>query len=166
MEQVSSSIAGLLVQHLLRVTRQGTRQAAAFTLLALGLLTAAQAAIVTLDVVAARTEAAAFGGVGVQKGDPVVEYKFILNVDNTGSTAQRSPAVGSGCSPQDAGYPGSCLWTSIAGAAGKSPVLTQGNQSDIATGIECRTAATWSRCWPKATNSTANTSRWRARPSS
>ncbi len=52
------------------------------------------------------------------KGEAVSEYKYIINIDNTGTTTQRSPAPGTGCSPQDAGYPGTCNWTSIAGAAG------------------------------------------------
>lgn len=83
----------------------------------------------SLSVISARTEPKAFGGVGVIKGDPIGEYKYIINVDNTGVTTQRSPA--DGCSPADPGYPGSCLWTSIAGVAGSSPVYTQGNQDDF-----------------------------------
>src|SRR5512138_1749200 len=36
---------------------------------------------------------------------PVGDYKYIINFDNTGTTEQRSPTPGSGCSTADAGYP-------------------------------------------------------------
>ena len=81
-------------------------------------------------MISARQEQRALGGVGVNKGDPITEYKYIINVDNTGTTQQRSPA--DGCSPASAGYPASCEWVSIAGAASYSPIYTQGDQSDFA----------------------------------
>jgi len=93
-------------------------------------ITAAQTAApttLTLNAVSARTEPKAFGGTGVAKGAPVANFKYLINVDNTGTTEQRSPAPGTGCSPQDVGYPGSCSWVSVAGAKGASPVLTQGS---------------------------------------
>jgi hypothetical protein len=93
----------------------------ALTVLALGGVTAAEAATVTLNVVSARTAGA------VTKGDAVATYKFLVNVDNTGTTTQRSPAPGTGCNYQDPGYPNSCSWTSIAGAKSHSPVYTQGD---------------------------------------
>ena len=55
---------------------------------------AAQTNSLTLSVISARTEPRAFGGVGVVKGDPISEYKYIINIDNTGTTIQRSPADG------------------------------------------------------------------------
>jgi uncharacterized repeat protein (TIGR01451 family) len=97
------------------------------TLMAGAMLTGAQAATVTFSVVSARNEPLAFGGLGVAKGSPISEYKYLVNIDNSGTTAQRSPLPGTGCSPQDAGYPDSCLWTSIAGAKGSSPIYTQGS---------------------------------------
>lgn len=103
-----------------------------FIVIALVGVTAAEAANVTLRVISARSEPKAFGGTGVAKGAPVTSYKYIINVDNTGTTVQRSPAPGTGCSPQDAGYPGSCNWTSIAGVPGSSPIYTQGDQADFA----------------------------------
>src|SRR5258706_11991479 len=93
---------------------------------------AADAAAVTLNVVSARTEPAA----GVTVGDPVTSYKYIINVDNTGTTTQRSPNVGAGCSPQDAGYTVPCFWTSIAGARSSSPIFTQGTGADFAAPLE------------------------------
>ncbi len=95
----------------------------------------AQAATNTLKVhvVAARTEPLALGGAGVTAGDPVADFEYIINEDNTGTTEQRSPA--DGCSPADSEYPASCNWTSIAGAATSSPIVTQGDQDDFAAGV-------------------------------
>lgn len=56
-------------------------------------------------------------------------FRYIINVDNTGTTEQRSP--GDGCSPADPGYPASCHWTSM-GIESQSPIYTQGDQDDFA----------------------------------
>jgi hypothetical protein len=64
-------------------------------------------------------------------GTPIPNYSYIINEDNTGTTTQRSAEPGTGCSPQDAGYPDSCKWVSIAGVSSSSPILTQGDQSDF-----------------------------------
>lgn len=63
----------------------------------------------------------------------IPSYKYLVNLDNTGVTTQRSPA--DGCSPADPGYPASCLWTSVAGVPGSSPVVTQGDQDDMLAGV-------------------------------
>lgn len=105
-------------------------------LMSMGLLAAAAQAAPTdglaIKVVSARTEARALNGAGVTAGDAVGTFRYIVNVDNTGSTHQRSPA--DGCSPASAGYPAGCKWTSIAGVPGSSPIATQGDQSDFAGG--------------------------------
>ena len=118
-----------------------------------GLLTvvpmqAAQAATntMTLRVISARTEPFAPDGTGsdpVTKGDPVSGYKWMINVDNTGTTEQRSPDPGTGCSATDPGYPDSCAWTSIGGMASSSPIAqttsgdwAMGTQADLANGID------------------------------
>ena len=62
-------------------------------------------------------------------GTNIPEYKYIINIDNTGTTEQTSPA--DGCSPGSSGYPDSCNWVSVAGRANNSPILTQGDQSDF-----------------------------------
>ncbi|MFN8465927.1 MAG: SdrD B-like domain-containing protein [Caldilineaceae bacterium] len=94
---------------------------------------AAQAtSTMTLSVISARTEPRAFGGAGVLKGAPVTQYKYIINIDNTGQTTQRTPA--DGCSPHSPGYPESCLWPSVAGVASASPIYRSGDQSDFASG--------------------------------
>ena len=71
---------------------------------------------------------------GITKGDAITQFKYIINIDNTGTTQQRDANPGSGCSPQDAGYPDSCNWVSIAGVKSSSPIYTQGDQSDFANG--------------------------------
>ncbi|MCB9445415.1 MAG: hypothetical protein H6669_14405, partial [Ardenticatenaceae bacterium] len=83
----------------------------------------------SLNVISARTEPRAFGGAGVNQGDAVTQFKYIINVDNTGTTDQRSPS--DGCSPSDPDYPASCLWTSVAGVPSSSPIYTQGTQDDF-----------------------------------
>ncbi|MBI5069294.1 MAG: IPT/TIG domain-containing protein [Deltaproteobacteria bacterium] len=90
---------------------------------------AAQAPVSVLPA-AARTEPRAFGGAGVTRDTPILAFQYVINLDNTGVTSQRSPA--DGCSPGSPGYPASCLWTSIAGVPGSSPIVAQGDQADFA----------------------------------
>ena len=91
-------------------------------------------------VVSARSELLALDGAGVTKGDLIPDFRYLINVDNTGTTTQRNTDSGVGCSPGDEGfdssgdpiqYPKTCRWTSIAGAASNAPVYTQGNQDDF-----------------------------------
>ncbi len=117
---------------LVRLTRAITFLVIMITFFAFAGLGAAQANNVGLKVVSARSEPKAPGG-PVVKGALVTSYKYLINIDNTGTTVQRSPSAGTGCSPSDAGYPASCSWTSIAGTPGSSPIYTQGNQDDFAT---------------------------------
>jgi hypothetical protein len=87
----------------------------------------------TMHVESARTEPRAFSGTGVTQGDPIAHYKFLLNIDDTGTTAsQRSPVPGSGCASTDPGYPQSCLWPSIQEPSGWAPIYAQGNEQDLA----------------------------------
>jgi uncharacterized repeat protein (TIGR01451 family) len=113
-------------------------------------LSAAQAATVTLRLVAARNEpllatgaVCATSATQVCKGQAIPNFKYIINIDNTGTTEQRSPDLGTGCNPGDTGvdatgkairYPDTCHWTSIAGAASHSPVYAQGDQADFNAG--------------------------------
>ena len=125
-------------------TRNGRRAVAlllAVDLVLVGLLvlstagaTASTAATssLSLNVTSARTEPRAFAGAGVTKGDPIANFKFIINVDDTGTTAQRSPATGSGCAANDPGYPASCDWPSIREPSGWAPIYAQGTQDDLA----------------------------------
>jgi hypothetical protein len=70
-------------------------------------------------------------GAGMPPGPVINNFQYMINIDNTGTTTQRSPDPGTGCSPQDAGYPDSCHWVSVAGAVSSSPIFTQGNQDDF-----------------------------------
>ena len=96
--------------------------------------TAAATSTLTLDVISGRTEPRAFAGDGVTAGDPVDTYKFLINADNTGSTSVRN-ATGV-CSPATSGYPKNCPWTSVNAASDASPIVAQGDQSDLAGGLD------------------------------
>lgn len=104
-----------------RIDRTATRLAR--------LLVTAGLAITLAPQASAQTNTIRLNVVSASSGTPIAQFRYLLNVDNTGSTAQRSPA--DGCSPASTGYPGSCLWTSIAGVPGSSPIHTQGDQSDF-----------------------------------
>ena len=55
-----------------------------FPLGATNVQAAPQAALtntITLAVISARTEARAFGGAGVVKGDPILNFKYIININ-------------------------------------------------------------------------------------
>jgi hypothetical protein len=58
----------------------------------------------------------------------VSEFKYLINMDNTGNPFQPREA---GCSPEDPGYPDSCDWPSIRAVPGSAPIYTQGNQDDF-----------------------------------
>lgn len=97
---------------------------------------AATTSDLSLTVVSARTEPLAFGGVGVDKGDGIPNFQYIINEDNTGTTAQRNPAPDSGCAATDTGYPASCDWPSIKEVPHTtSPIVRQGDQADFAGGL-------------------------------
>jgi len=78
---------------------------------------------------AALTNTLSLNVVSATDATPVTDFKYIINIDNTGTTEQRSP--GDGCTPDDPGYPDSCNWTSIAGIKSSSPIFTQGDQDDF-----------------------------------
>jgi SdrD B-like protein len=85
---------------------------------------------VTLRVQSARTEPDAPGG-PVTAGDPITAYRFIINEDNTGSTEQRETSPD--CTPENPDYAmgdaNPCAWTSVAGLASSSPIVTQGDET-------------------------------------
>ena len=90
--------------------------------------TAAQASnSLVIEVVSARTEPNAPGG-PVLQGDPVTEYQYLINIDNTGDPLQpRLPS----CDPSDPQYPENCDWPSLREVPGAAPIFTQGNQDDF-----------------------------------
>ena len=87
----------------------------------------------TLGVASARTEPRAFGGDGVTKGDPVENFKFIINEDDTGGTGLKT-ATGP-CSTATAGYPADCPWTSLNAAPDAARIVAQGDQDALAGGL-------------------------------
>jgi len=91
---------------------------------------AAPTNVLTLNVISARSEPR-HQPAAVAKGDAITQFKYIINIDNTGTTTQRSPS--GDCAPGGT-YPANCQWTSIAGVPGSSPIYTQGDQSDFSGG--------------------------------
>jgi SdrD B-like domain len=65
---------------------------------------------------------------GVTEDDKVIQFKYLINIDNTGETTQRTPS--DKCSPAVAGYPTECKWTS-AGIKSQAPIYTQGDEADF-----------------------------------
>ena len=99
--------------------------------LSLPAATAATSNTLTVQVQSARTEARA----GVREGDPVTSYKFLINEDNTGSTAQRTPT--GDCSASAAAYPANCNWPSIRELPHTTaPIVAQGTEADLADGLD------------------------------
>ncbi|TFC02008.1 hypothetical protein E3O32_12300 [Cryobacterium mannosilyticum] len=97
---------------------------------------AATTSDLSLNVISARTEPRAFAGTGVVKGDDIPNFTYIINEDNTGTTAQRSPAPDSGCAATDPLYPASCDWPSIKEVPHTtSPIVRQGDQADFVGGL-------------------------------
>jgi len=95
---------------------------------------AATTSDLSLKVVSARTEPLAFGGTGVGKGDGILDFQYIINADNTGTTAQRS--VTGDCAATTPGYPASCDWPSIKEVPHTtSPIVRQGDQADFAADL-------------------------------
>jgi len=102
-----------------------------------------------LNVLSARDEPRAFGGAartpdlplcttspmpdnGACKGDPIANFKYIVNFDATGTTDQRlATAFSTGCGATNPGYPNTCRWPSIAEPSGWAPIYTQGDQGDF-----------------------------------
>jgi PKD repeat protein len=89
----------------------------------------AQTNTLTLSLISARSEPDAPGG-PVLKGDAVTEYKYLINVDNTGDPGTGDPVL-DGCSVDSPGYPDSCDWPSVREVPGAAPIFTQGDQDDF-----------------------------------
>ncbi len=123
------------------IPRRATASAAALALAAALLVmlplpqaSAAPNDVLNVQVQSARTEPRAKGGAGVHEGDPVTSYKFLINEDNTGSTAQRTPT--GACSASAANYPANCDWPSIRELPHTTaPIVAQGTDADLADGL-------------------------------
>ena len=107
--------------------------AAMLVMLPLPQASAAPTDVLNVQVQSARTEPRAAGG-GVHEGDAVTSYKFLINEDNTGSTAQRTPT--GACSPSAPNYPANCDWPSIRELPHTTaPIVAQGTDADLADGL-------------------------------
>ena len=92
--------------------------------------------IITLEVKSARTETRALNGAGVIKGDPILTYQYIINVDNSGDPFQSRtpdcyPRVGDATGPVNPAYPDNCNWPSLVAQPGYAPVADQGTEINL-----------------------------------
>jgi hypothetical protein len=95
---------------------------------------------IALSVVSARSEqwwgapAGDPNPPGIDEGDPITQYRFIINEDNTGDPWQArypdcSRYTDASLTVVNAAYPADCNWPSIAAVASSSPIVTQGDDS-------------------------------------
>lgn len=85
---------------------------------------------IKLRVTSARTEPKA----GVQKGDPITDYRFLINVDNTGDPFDETacnPFLDEAMTQRNPNYPDGCDLPSIRTVPAWSPIYTQGGASDL-----------------------------------
>ena len=86
--------------------------------------------ILTLQVISAATRG------DHTAGEAIPNYKFLINEDNTGNPtdaeADCRPALAP--DPDDADL-ANCDWPSIRAVPGSAPIVTQGDQDDLASGI-------------------------------
>ena len=142
--------------------------------MAIGLLVAlpapaayAQTSELTLSVISARTEPRAFGGAGVEQGRRRrTTFQFIINIDNTGTTGQRSPARRLRLFGERPRLPGLLPLALDRGGAARESHLRPGRPGRPHRWEQprpCPTGATSSPCSPTATRSTVRTSPCRCR---
>jgi hypothetical protein len=95
---------------------------------------------VTLAVTSARSVGPAAGL--VHAGDPVHDYKWIINRDDTGDPGTAAQPGTKDCLPPgatagsaDPDFADTCQWPSIRKTSGWAPVVAQGDQDTLGTGI-------------------------------
>jgi hypothetical protein len=78
----------------------------------------------------------------IHKGDPILAYKWLINLDDVGDPGTALNQGTENCLPSTAG-PGSssnadfadtCQWPSIRNTSGKAPIIAQGNESELSSG--------------------------------
>ena len=89
-----------------------------------------------LSVASARTDPLALDGAGVVKGDPISQYEFIINEDNSGDPLQPrypdcSPWMDETHTTVNPNYPESCSWVSVGSQPSYAPIVTEGNQDRL-----------------------------------
>ncbi len=91
---------------------------------------------IRLAVVSQRSSPVDQGGSGVLAGDPITEYEFIINDDNSGDPLQPmypdcSPWMDETHTTVNPNYPESCSWVSVGGQPSYAPIVTQGDQDRL-----------------------------------
>lgn len=74
--------------------------------------------------------------VGIRQGDPIGEYNYIINLDNTGDPFQPrypdcSPFMDQSQTSPNTLYPALCRWPSIMAVPSNAPIVTQGDQTTL-----------------------------------
>ncbi len=72
--------------------------------------------------------------VGIQQGDPILEYDYLIVVDNTGDPFQArypdcAPFMDATHTITNTIYPANCNWPSIAAVPSSAPMVTQGDET-------------------------------------
>ena len=96
--------------------------------------------------------------VSATDGTPITAFNYLVNLDNTGVTTAALPCGGLRCARPTRAIPTSCLWTSIAGVAGSTPIVTQGDQNDFGAGLDLPPGRYLVSVLADGTRSTARTS--------
>lgn len=111
---------------------------AAVTTVAAAPAAAPVAGAITLKVASARSVGTAPGL--THKDDPITSYHWMINVDDTGDPGTSSAPGLDRCLPSraaggssDPDFADSCQWPSIRTTPGYTPVVAQGDQSDLGT---------------------------------
>jgi hypothetical protein len=90
---------------------------------------------ITLRVISARTEPRALDGAGVEVGDPVESYQWLINEDNTGDPFDDTDCWAYLDPPantiRNTNYPDGCQWPGVRNTPGWSPIVTQGTEADL-----------------------------------
>ncbi len=91
---------------------------------------------ITLHVQSARSVADGPGF--VHKDDPITDYKWLINVDDTGDPGTAADPGTEHCLPPgaaggstDPGFADTCPWPSIRNTPGYAPIVAQGTQDDL-----------------------------------
>ena len=94
---------------------------------------------IVLSVVSARTVGDGSPGL-IQKGDPITDYKWLINVDDTGDPGTVADQGTENCLPpgavggsSDPDFADSCQWPSTRNTSGYVPIVAQGDQDKLNT---------------------------------
>ena len=100
------------------------------------------AGAITLSVASARDVNPGKTSVKPNAGDPVADYQWIINADDTGNPGTAKdplltdclPATAAGAHSTDANFADTCPWPSTRPTSGFAPIVAEGDQADFAAG--------------------------------